>query len=270
MSAPHRAHGSRLVSAAALCLSAVAHAEPVDQGRMVDDAPSWSRSAATAAAAGAFLPWTLSARVGESSAQAAGFGGYDAARGSARFESYAEARVWGPLALRAGTELADTRGELRPSLGGRLQLLSRERQGLDGSLAIFYRAEGFSEPEGEIETVVALGGRLDRTQLLGNLAYGQDPEGNERDGELRAAVLVFVSGGLRLGADGRLRCDLGSTAMKLNTAREATYDLDLGPVAVLSLGPIAVLGHVGSSVVRRFEARPELGIVALAGMGTAF
>jgi hypothetical protein len=269
MAQPHRVRCA-LLMLAALSLSAVARAEQLDQGRTVQDAPSWSHSVSSAAAAGAFLPWTLSARVGENSAQAAGFGGYDAARASARFESYAEARVWGPLSLRAGTELADARGELRPSLGGRLQLLSRERQGIDGSLAIFYRAEGFSEPEGEIETVVALGGRVERTQLLGNLAYGQDREGNERDGELRAAALVFVAGGLRLGADGRLRCDLGSTAMKLNTAREATYDLDLGPVAVLSLGPIALLGHVGSSLVRHFEARPELGVVALAGLGSAF
>ena len=98
-------------------------------------------------------------------------------------------RVWGPFAIRGGAEYSNVRKEARPTIGGRVQLLRQERHGVDGSLSVFYRPEGFTEPEGEIETFVSLGRRFDRISVLGNLVYGQDPEGNERDGELRFASL---------------------------------------------------------------------------------
>ncbi len=63
---------------------------------------------------------------------------------------------------------------------------------MDGAVAVLYKAEGFNEPEGEIELVLSAGKRLGRTMLLANLAYGQDPEARERDGEVRAAALVRV------------------------------------------------------------------------------
>jgi hypothetical protein len=151
-----------------------------------------------------------------------------------------------------------------------VQLLSQERQGVVGAVALFYKAEGFTEAEGEIETVLSLGTRVGRTLILGNVAYGQDPEGHERDGELRAATLVRFPSGLQLGLDARARFDLGSEEAKLRAAREPKFDLDAGPVAILALGPVALAAHAGVSVIRRVDERAEGGVVALAGAGTAF
>jgi hypothetical protein len=47
--------------------------------------------------------------------------------------------------------------------------------------------------------------------LFANLVYGQDPEGRERDGEVRLASLYDL-GGLQLGVDARVRLDLGEEA----------------------------------------------------------
>jgi hypothetical protein len=184
--------------------------------------------------------------------------------------TFGEVRAWRRAALRAGVELGDTTNRLRPTVGLRIGLLSQERQGVDGSLSVFYRGEGLTEPEGEIETVISVGRRIGRATLIGNVAYGQDPEGSERDGELRGALLARVSPRVFVGVDGRWRFDLGSETRKLEASNEATSDLDAGPVAALTLGPLTVMGHAGVSVVRRVGREAMTGAVALGGLGTSF
>ena len=118
--------------------------------------------------------------------------------------------------------------------------------------------------------MLSAGKRFGRTMLLANLAYGQDPEARERDGEARAAALVRVGQRAAVGVDGRWRFDLGSDAAKLMAAREPTFDLDVGPVAALPLGPVALIAHAGLSVIRRVGENTRVGAVALGGVGTSF
>ena len=231
---------------------------------------SWSETVSRAAANGSFLPLTLAPTVGAAAAQAAAFGGYDSANESAVMESVAEVRIYGPLALRMGARLNEGEEELGPFIGGRVQALTEARQGVDGAAAVFFKAEGFDEPEGEIEVVLSLGKRVGRTLLIGNVAYGQDPEGHERDGELRAATLVRLTRAVHLGVDAQARFDLGSDRAKLRATNEPTYDLDAGPVLTCALGPISVLAHGGISVVRRLEQSADVGVIAFGGLGTAF
>lgn len=244
--------------------------EPLPLPEAVDRASVAPTSGDASVAQGAYLPLTLSPRVGAVPALVTGQGGYDTARRSAVTQTFVEVRLWGPLALRGGAELGDTTTRLRPTIGARLQLLTQARHAVDGSVAVFYRAEGFTEPEGEIETVIAVGRRIGRTVVIGNLAYGQDPEGRERDGEVRAAALAAVSERVHLGVDARGRFDLGSDRAKLRAANEPTFDLDAGPVAALSVGPVALTAHAGASVVRRVGSDATVGLIALAGLGTAF
>lgn len=218
---------------------------------------------------GQLLPFTHAATVGAAAAVASGYAGYDGALGAV-MESHAEVRLWGPLALRGAAELGDTSRRVRPSLGARLQVLSQARHGVDGAVSVTYRAEGFTEGEGEIETLVAMARRVGAATLLANLAYGQDPEGRERDGEVRAAALARVSRRLFLGLDGRWRFDLGSDVAKLRANNEPTTDLDLGPVATLVLGPVALTAETGASLVRRIDGNTKLGLVAIGGIGTSF
>jgi hypothetical protein len=154
-------------------------------------------------------------------------------------------------------------------VGARAQLLSESEHGVALGVALFYQAEGFTEPEGEIETTLSVGKRFGRVLLLGSLSYGQDPEGNERDGEFSVAGLLRLAPWAHLGLDGRGRFDLGSERLKLQASNEPTYDVDAGPVLQVALGPVALSAHTGVSVFDRF-GDTRVGLVALAGLGTAF
>ena len=120
--------------------------------------------------------------------------------------------------------------------------------------------------------MLSVGRRMGRTMLIGNVAYGQDPEARERDGELRAAVLVGVGqrADIHVGIDARWRFDLGSETAKLMASREPTYDVDVGPVAALPLGPVALIAHAGVSAFRRVGESVRVGAVALGGVGASF
>jgi hypothetical protein len=221
----------------------------------------------TAVREGAMLPSTLSPRVGATAALAFGFAGYDGARSAPIGGATAEVRVWGPFAIRGGAEYSTQRKEARPSIGGRVQILRQERHGIDGSLSVFYRPEGFTEPEGEIETFVSLGRRFERVSLLGNLVYGQDPEGNERDGEIRFASLYGV-GRWSVGLDSRLRFALG-TQKGTMAAAEPKFDLLAGPIAAATVGPVALFAQAGPSVLK-VTGDTAVGVTALGGLGSVF
>jgi hypothetical protein len=221
----------------------------------------------TAVRDGALLPSTLSPRVGATAALALGFGGYDGARSSPIGSATAEVRVWGPFAIRGGAEYSTIRKEPRPSIGGRVQLLRQEKHGIDGSFSVFYRAEGFTEPEGEIESFISLGRRFERISVLGNLVYGQDPEGNERDGELRLASLYGV-GRWAFGIDSRFRFAIGTQRSAMAMA-EPKFDVMAGPVAAATLGPVALFAQAGPSVLRVTNST-SAGLAALAGVGSVF
>ena len=221
----------------------------------------------TAVRDGTLLPSTLAARVGEQSGLALGFGGYDGARAAPIASATAEVRVWGPFALRGSVDYSNVRKEGRPSIGGRVQLLRQERHGVDGSFSVFYRPEGFTEPEGEIESFISLGRRFDRISVLGNLVYGQDPEGNERDGELRLASL-YSTGRWAFGLDSRLRFALG-TQRSASAMAEPKFDLLAGPVVAATVGPVAFFGQAGQSALK-LGGTTSTGLAVLGGLGSVF
>lgn len=259
---------SRIAAAAGmigvLALPAFASAESE-----TDEPSSMTRSVQIATQAGQFLPLAVAPNVGPNRALAAGLGGYDSAAQAPRFESFAEARVYGPFALRFGAATRAENQTVAPSVTGRVQILSQANHGLDGGIALSYKAEGFSEPEGEIEALVAVARSFGDWRLVADLAYGQDPEGHERDGEFRAAALCHLGTLYYLGVDSRARVDLGSESAERNTHEEAKFDFDLGPVLHVALGPISLSAHAGVSGTRRGESDTRVGFVGLAGLGTA-
>jgi hypothetical protein len=243
-------------------------AVPAGQARAAagDEAEVARPAVSASAAAGSFLAFTNPAALDRQSAYATGTAGYDSARGSGIYEAAAEVRLWGPVSLRGGavyTQEGERR--LRPSFGARVQALRESKHGVDGSFGVFYRPEGLTEPEGELEAVMAAGTHVGATYLLGNLVYGQDPEGNERDGELRLAALHPVASRVLLGLDSRLRFDLGTSAAK----REPTLDALVGPAATILAGPLAFLVHAGASAFR-LDSHTATGVFVLGGLGTSF
>lgn len=261
--------GKRLV-AASFALMAWFHARhSAAQDRSDASPPSSDSSVERATRAGAFLPLTLLPNVGATAALGAGYVGYDGARKGARLQSFAEARLYGPLALRVEVQSRRLGDSVSPSAMARLQLLSQAKQGIDGAVALAYKAEGFNEPEGEIELVVAVGGSIDQWRMLANLAYGQDAEASERDGELRTALLRTFATRYTLGLDARGRFDLGSERRKLLAKNEPRFDLDAGPAFMVALGPLQLGAHAGLSAFDRVGAPARAGFFALAGLGTA-
>jgi hypothetical protein len=87
-----------------------------------------------------------------------------------------------------GAAYSNASSRMRPNIGARVQLLRQDAHSIDGALGVSFKTEDFTEPEGEIEVATSIGRQLGPVYLMGNLPYGQDPEGNERDGELRAAL----------------------------------------------------------------------------------
>jgi hypothetical protein len=257
----------------------------VSQLAMILVAPSLARAAddvaapvqppsvvARSAGAGGFLPLGQPATLDSQGAVGLTSAGYDGARKAAMFEAAAEVRVWGPLSVRGGAVLTGGAGSeqrLRPSLGARFQALREDRHGIDGSLAVTYRPEGLTEPEGEVETVLSAGAHLGSNYLVANLVYGQDPEGNERDGEVRLAGLRPVSERVLIGFDGRLRFALGTPAAGSRAAGEPSLDLLVGPAATVVLGRLALLVHGGASALRVHSAG-AFGAFVVGGLGTSF
>lgn len=219
--------------------------------------------------AGMFLPDTIAPRTDSQRAFAFVLGGYDTPRKQGQLEGTADVTLIGPLAARIGVLYGKSNDRLRPSAGLRVQALSQKSdQGIDLGFGAFYRPEGFTEAEGEIEVAAMAAHSFGRLVLFANLVYGQDPEAAERDAEVRLASLYAVSARFMAGIDTRLRFDLGSDAGERRTEGEAEFDLVAGPTVSYVLGEIALVAQAGVSGVG-YENNPRWGMVALGGLAGA-
>lgn len=251
----------------ALLGSGSAHAEQQELARR--EAQSWTDTVQHAVAAGSYLPLSLAPDVRTNSALGSVQTGYDGARNQATLRSFAQATVYGPLAFRLGVA-SGSAGRLSPSAGARVQLLNQLDHGLSLAGSVFYKTEGFTELEGEIEGVLSAARRFNAWLLLSSIAYGQDPEGHERDAELTLACLVELSRVAHVGLDARGRLDLGSRRDTLRAAGEPVSDFQAGPVLSLALGPLALSAQAGVSGLRDVNQTNHVGFIAVAGLGSAF
>jgi hypothetical protein len=192
-------------------------------------------------------------------------GGWDGARDSAVLEARAAVRLWGPVSLHGGAVYVARADTLRPSLGAMLDVLRQRRHGLDLAAAVTYRPEGLTEPEGEIELALLARRRIGETLLMLAGTAGQDPEGNERDVELRATALADLTPRLAVGLDGRGRFALA----RPDGSMEPDADLLAGGLAVLTFERWAASGFVGASVVDASGGTRATGVAAMAGLGRA-
>lgn len=156
--------------------------------------------------------------------------------------------------------------EPRPGIGGSVHLFDEPRHGVDATAYLLYKAEGFSEPEGEIEALAAFGHTFGAVRAVANLAYGQDPEGNERDGEVAIGLQLQPIEQLFAGLVGRYRDSLGSRG-ELGVVR----DLFAGAGATYALGRFGISGLAGLSEIETSAAGSfEGGAAASLTVGAAF
>jgi hypothetical protein len=125
---------------------------------------------------------------------------------------------------------------------------------------LLYKAEGFSEPEGEIESSLA----LRHGPLMGSLTFGQDADAKNRDVEGALAARFEVARGVFTGAMARYRDSLGTTGEAL------ARDSFAGAMATLAVDRVAITAMVGAAGVQRTGSRFETGAAATLAIGTAF
>ena len=91
-----------------------------------------------------------------------------------------------------------------------------------------YRAEGFNEPEGEIETVLSVGRRVGRTMLIGNVAYGQDPKHASATASCAPRCSSASASAPTTLASTRAGGSIRLQTAKLMASREPTYESTSG------------------------------------------
>jgi hypothetical protein len=126
----------------------------------------------------------------------------------------------------------------RPYVGAKVMVLPSL------AVAAIYKAEGFSEPEGEIELRVAASRRLGAVQAILDGSYGQDVDGRDRDAEAAAALLLGLGDRVIASTQSRARFALGSPS-----ELHGNWDLVADVGAACTFGRYAARAGAGLSAV---------------------
>jgi hypothetical protein len=222
---------------------------------------------------GMFLPNTVAPSLANQAAAAVALAGYDDAVRSVVMSTTADVHVYGPLDLRLGLNYAQTTApdasRAEPQLGLRLHLLSQADDGIEGAALINYRLDRYTRDEGLVQAMFVVGRRFGRAGVFVNLGFGQDPEGDDREGEAALAALYALSEPLQLGLESHARFDLFSSDPRRAARQDAAGQLTSGPTLHYVIGPCVLLTQVGVSTLVGIQ-RTRVGAVAVAGLGAAY
>jgi hypothetical protein len=179
-----------------------------------------------------------------------------------------EVQLFGPVRLVLRVDNVFEGSNARPGIGAAVQWLDEGKHGVSSSAYFSYKAEGFTEPEGELEALVSFGKQLGPMHGTFNLAYGQDPEGNERDGEVALGLHIEPLRGLFTGVIGRYRDALGSDGDKgTGILRDALG----GVTATYVIGSIGVTGTAGvAGIETKASGSMQTGAQAGLAVGAVF
>jgi hypothetical protein len=195
-----------------------------------------------------------------------GVASYSGASKKTTVDLNGEVQVFGPVRLVLRVDnVFDTP---RPGIGAAVQWLDERKHGVSSSAYFSYKAEGFTEPEGELEALVSFGKQLGVVHGTLNLAYGQDPEGNERDGEAALGLHIEPLHGLFTGVVGRFRDALGSKGDK---GTGILRDVLGGLSATYVIGSFGVTGTAGITGVKTADSGSmKTGAAAALSVGAVF
>lgn len=185
---------------------------------------------------------------------------WNGASHSTEMDFNGEVQIYGPLRLVLRVDNVTVKA--RPGIGAAVQFLDERKHGVSSSAYFSYKAEGFTEAEGELEGLISFGKQFGAVHSTLNIAYGQDPDGVERDGELALGLHIEPMRGLFTGVVGRYRDALGSNGDKgTGILRDA-----LGGVsATYVIGSFGVTGTAGIAGIKTvtsgsMQAGPEAGV----------
>ncbi len=132
--------------------------------------------------------------------------GYDGAQQRAEATGFVEAAIMPRVSVFAAVTYGEeTTGASRPAIGAAIQILDPRRSVVGARLSTAYKPEGFSEPEGEIETILTLSHVIERDVVRTFVAYGRDPDGHESDVEAGAGYVHRLAEQWMVGVTTRYR-----------------------------------------------------------------
>ena len=224
----------------------------------------------------AFTP-AITHAAGHGAGYAVAIGGWNGAEHQTTLDVNGEVQVVGPvrLVLRVSNEFDVPRAGqsnqfdvARPAIGAAVQFLDESKHGVSSSAYFVYKAEGFTEAEGELEGQLAFGKQLGPVHGTLNLAYGQDFDGVERDGEIALALHVEPIHGLFAGIAGRYRDSLGSNGDK---STGILQDALGGFTATYAVGNVGISATAGLAGVKTLTSGSmQGGAEAALGVGAVF
>jgi hypothetical protein len=184
----------------------------------------------------------------------------DGSTSAVRVSALGEVNLW--WRVRGAVRLLDVFSDKpRPGIGAGLRWLDGD---ITSTAYLFYKTEGFTEPEGEIEALLSFERAFGAVHASANIAYGQDPEGNERDGELALVAHVEPRTGWFVGGTARYRDALGST-------KEAVIrDGFAGPTTTFTFGAFAISLNAGVAMAETQMTARKLGPATSLSLGAAF
>jgi hypothetical protein len=185
--------------------------------------------------------------------------GYDGAQQRAEATALVEVALYARLsAFAAATYGEEATGASRPAIGLAFQILDPRSAPIGLRISSAYKPEGFSEPEGEFETILVAAHLFGDNVARAFVAYGRDPDGHESDVEAGAGYLHRVAENVVLGATSRYRY-----AINLKEAGPR-WDLIAGAVGDVSVDRWRVELLLGGGAVGTAEtATGLLGLISL-------
>ena len=186
--------------------------------------------------------------------------GWDGAAQRVVVDASVEATVVRHASLFATISYVEIDRQARPGLGAAYQLLDPRTGRTGARVSLAYKPEGFSEPGGELESMLVLSRRFDGEVARTMLAYGRDLEGTESDAELGVSYLQRAGALLYLGATGRVRYGISTRS------GEPRWDAIAGGLAGIHIarGRLEVL--LGSDTLAYATTRS--GVIGLIGIGS--
>jgi hypothetical protein len=151
----------------------------------------------------------------------------------------------------------------RPAIGAAYQIIDPRNGPTGARVTMAYKPEGFTEPEGEIESVLVLSRKIGADTVRVRAAYGQDPEGRESDAEGGGSFMHRATDHIVIGASSRYR-----HAIKVKTNLEPRWDFIGGGVAGFVAGRSRVEVLLGVDSVAYTPTPAQTGVVGLLSIGT--
>ena len=186
--------------------------------------------------------------------------GWDGAAQRVVVDASVEAIVLPHASLFATMSYVELDRQARPGVGAAYQLIDPRTSRNGARLSLAYKPEGFSEPGGEMESMLVLSRRFDGQVARTMLAYGRDVEGNESDAELGASYIRRASSSWYAGATGRVRYGIATRS------GEPRWDAIAGCLAGLSSRRSRLELLLGSDTLAYAATRS--GVIALIGVGS--